>query len=116
MNWRTIRLELASYRDFPAGSVSRGFLLRLPLIDGRVTDEPALGRSPHRATVRRFWSAEPDENGKVLCGRGQLVLRCPGRPDRLLQTLTFEVGDRVFVTDRDGACLPFRVASIGNVG
>lgn len=116
MNWKTIRLELAGTRDFPAGSVSRGYLIRLPLSDSGSIDEASLAQSPQRATVRRFWSTEPDESGRVVRANGHLALRCAGRPDRLLDTPSFDIGEQVIVIDGDGARLPFRVASIGRAG
>src|SRR5690349_8889466 len=61
MIWRSIRLELASTGEFPGGSVSRTFLVNLPLDDHDAVDRAALARNPRRATVRRHWSTEPDE-------------------------------------------------------
>src|SRR5438270_13477579 len=70
MNWKTVRLELAGTRDFPAGSVSRGYLVRIPLKDTGSIDEESFAETPKRATVRRFWSTEPDVNGRVVHADG----------------------------------------------
>lgn len=116
MNWTTIRLELGRTDDFPSGSVSRGYLVRLPLDESGSIEEATLARYPNRATVRRFWSTEPDECGQVVCATGHLALRCSGKPDRLLENRSFGVGDQLFLTDCDGTALPFRVAGIGAIG
>ena len=114
MNWKTIRLELAGTRDFPAGSVSRGYLIRVPLDDNGSIDEASLAKSPQRATVRRFWSTEPDESGCLVRANGNWALRCNGKPDRLLSTgsSSFGVGQEVEVVGCDQRPLPFRVASV----
>ena len=118
MNCKTIRLELAGTRDFPAGSVSRGYLIRIPLNESGSIDEASLAEAPQRATVRRFWSTEPDESGRVVRVNGHWVLRCNGKPDRPLATTSpsFSVGEAVAVHETNGAPLPFRVASVRRYG
>jgi len=116
MNWNTIRLELARTRDFPAGSVSRGYLIRVPLNDIGSIDEASLVEAPHKATVRRFWSTEPDESGRVVRANGQWALRCNGHPDRLLSAPSFKIGNEVDVFDTNGMPMQFRVASICRLG
>lgn len=116
MSWSTIRLELASTRDFPSGSVSRGYLIRVPLGDNGSIDEVSLAEAPHKATVRRFWSTEPDESGRVVDVDGHWALRCNGYPDRRLSTKSLELGEEVAVIDAEGGRLPFRVASIRPLG
>jgi hypothetical protein len=116
MNWKTIRLELACTQDFPSGSVSRGFLIRLPLNDNGSIDEAMLTEAPQKATVRRFWSTEPDESGRIVRVNGDWALRCNGSPDRLLSTKSLGLGEEVAVIDSDGRLLPFRVASIRRMG
>lgn len=114
MNWRSILLELSRTGEFPAGSVSRAYLIRLPLDDRDHVDADSVIKNPARATVRRHWSTEPDETGvMVQCGadwemRGAnmpgRVLRLDGTPVRL--------GQQVSITEADGTVLPFKVASI----
>ena len=118
MDWKTIRLELARTHDFPAGSVSRGYLIRVPLNDNGAIDERSFANSPQRATVRRFWSSEPDESGRLVQLNGKWALRCNGRPDRLLaiHCSPLTVGEQVAVVGPDGTPLPFRVASISQAG
>lgn len=104
MNWRTIRLELAETSDFPTGSVSRGYLIRLSLDDSGSIDEATFAQSPRKATVRRFWSTEPDESGRLMRSNGHWALQCNGKPERLLaiKPATLAVGEKVAVVGPDG--------------
>lgn len=117
MTWRTIRLELGRTCDFPSGSVSRGYLIRLPLTVTGAVDESALSRYPRRATVRRFWSSEPEIKGSLQRVNGRWALHCNGDPARFLGIAPdrIAVGDELSLTDSDGSRLPLRVASIGRV-
>lgn len=114
MNWKSIRLELGSTGQFPAGSVSRAYLLRLPLDDQDLIDEAAFLRAPSKATVRRHWSTEPDEAGLVLWLDDSWSMRCNGMPDRMLQLdgRPLRLGQQISVVEPTGAVLPFRIASI----
>ena len=117
MNWKSIRLELARTRDFPNGSASRAYLLRLPLDRRGLVDRSALTNEPAQATVRRFFPSEPDLIGYVVgtregwafsygAGEAQAHALCPVDPRPL------RIGEHVLVTEPDGARLPFRVASL----
>ena len=112
--WRNIRLELGRTNEFPAGSVSRGYLLRLPLNDDDLVDPHAFELNPYRATVRRYWSTEPDETGQVLPVDGHWAMRCNGTAERRLEldSRPIRLGQQITVIEPDGAILPFRVASI----
>ena len=113
MNWRSVRLELDSTCDFPAGSVSRAYLLRLPLDDFDMVDPKALARYPSRATVRRHWSTEPDENGLVVKGGEHWSIRSNGKDRRLcLDLQPVRLGGRMSVVETDGTVLPFKIASV----
>lgn len=117
MTWNAIRLELARTRDFPAGSVSRAYLLRLPLRADGMVDEGAVREQPARATVRRFWPSEPDMIGYIIPGpSGWKFTYEPGEADDEalfhLESHPLRVGDYVTVTEPDGRRLPFRVASL----
>lgn len=112
--WKKIRLELARTAGFPSGSVSRGYLIQLPLDgDGRI-DADVLALKPHQATVRRYWSTEPDEAGNVVASESGWALRCNGCPDRmlLLDGQPIRLGEQVSVLEPDGGILPFTVASV----
>jgi hypothetical protein len=112
--WKKIRLELGSTSSFPSGSVSRGYLIQLPLDEEDRIDGTALALKPHRATVRRYWSAEPDESGLIVPVEGGWKMRCGGRPDRalLLDGQPVRLGEQVSVLEPDGGVLTFRIAGI----
>ncbi|HEX8193677.1 MAG TPA: hypothetical protein VF552_12340 [Allosphingosinicella sp.] len=117
MNWKTVRLELARSRDFPKGSASRAYLLRLPLDDSGAIDATALGHEPGHATVRRFWPNERDRSGRIVATpEGWAVRYDPGDADGdslyRLETETVRLGGEIRVTEPDGRLLPFRVASL----
>jgi hypothetical protein len=113
-NWKNIRLELARTKGFPAGSVGRGYLIRLPLDDNDFVDEEALQRSPHRATVRRYWSTEPDESGLLVRMDGGWAMHCDGRPVRMLELddRPVRLGQQIAVEEPGGVLLPFRIAGV----
>ena len=114
MIWKSIRLELASTREFPAGSVGRAFLVNLPLDDHDVVDGAVLAQSPSRATVRRHWSTQPDERGQMIPLDGDFAMRCEGKPVRLLRFngTPMRLGQQVSIVEADGTVYPLRVASI----
>jgi hypothetical protein len=117
MNWKSIRLELARTRDFPEGSASRAYLLRLPLDQSGLIDEAVLSKTPARATVRRFWPNEPDMAGYVLrASDGWAFSYEPGEEDDEaifhLENHPIRLGEYLTLTEPDGRRLPFRVASI----
>ena len=113
MNWKSIRLELASTGEFPAGSVSRAYLVKLPLDDDDTLDEDALRLSPSRATVRRHWSTEPDERGLVVRADGHWSICCDGKERLLhLDSRPIRLGAQVSVVEPNGDILPLRVASV----
>jgi hypothetical protein len=114
MNWKSIRLELGSTGGFPGGSVSRAFLVNLPLDDFDVVDGASLARNPSKATARRHWAAEPDERGQIVPSGPDLAMRCRGKADRVLRLngTPMHLGQLVSVVDPDGTVLPLRIASI----
>lgn len=113
MNWKSIRLELGSTSDFPAGSVSRAYLLRLPLDDDDSVDEHAFSITPRKATVRRHWSTEPDERGFVVRSGGRWSIDCDGKLRLLdLDSHPVRLGAPVSVIEPTGEVLPFRIASV----
>lgn len=120
MNWKCIRLELARTPDFPEGSASRAYLLRLPLDrDGHI-DAAAIAAEPGQATVRRFWPSEPDMIGYVIhTPDGWAFSYEPGEADDEavfhLETHAIRIGEYVTLTEPDGRKLPFRVASLGDL-
>jgi hypothetical protein len=117
MNWRSIRLELARTTEFPEGSASRAYLLRLPLNEDGLIDAGALGQSPALATVHRFWPNEPDRSGYVVqTPNGWAMSYEPGEEDDEavfhLETHPIRIGEYIILTEPDGQRLPFRVTSL----
>ncbi len=114
MNWKSIRLELGSTGEFPAGSVSRAYLIRLPLDDYDVVDRAAFLQSPSKATIRRHWSTEPDQRGTLVQSGHEWAMSCDNKPQRILQLngTPLRLGQHVSVIEPDGTVLPFKIASV----
>ena len=120
MIWKSIRLELARTSEFPEGSASRAYLLRLPLDEDGLIDERALASSPALATVHRFWPNEPDRSGYVIrTALGWAMSYEPGEEDDEtvfhLETHPIRLGEYITLTEPDGSRLPFRVASLKQI-
>lgn len=117
MNWNNIRLELARTPDFPEGSASRAYLLRLPLDDDGFIEERVLRAFPSRATVRRFWPNEADMAGYVIPTPNGWAFsyRIGDEDDEAvfhLETHRLRTGEYITLTEPDGRLLPFRVAAV----
>ena len=117
MTWKSIRLELARTPQFPEGSASRAYLLRLPLDEAGLIDEHALRESPALATVHRYWPNQRDRSGYMIrTPRGWAMSYEPGEEDDEtvfhLETHPIRVGEYVTLTEPDGSRLPFRVAAL----
>jgi hypothetical protein len=115
--WRVIRLELARTPDFPEGSASRAYLLRLPLNERNLIDEHTLRGMPSLATARRYWPNEPDMSGYVVkTSRGWAISYAPGEDDDEtvfhLETHPLSEGEYITLTEPDGQQLPFKIASV----
>ena len=113
MAWQSIRLELAGTHDFPRGSASRVYLLRLPLDAEGAIDESALTRLPERATVRRFWPSQADLWGRVVkTAQGWAFAYGGGDPVIQPNLPALHNGADVLLSEPDGTALPFRVARL----
>ena len=115
MCWNTVRLELGRTLEFPRGSVSRAYLLRLPLHRSGAIDESALLANPWWATVRRFWPSQADRVGRLAkCGCDWcLCFGCEGsEATYVLEASEMRMGAMVSVVDPAGVTLPFVVASV----
>ena len=113
-HWHLVRLELARTAEFPQGSASRAYMLRVPLDDGGFVDRAALARRPGLATVRRFWPNEPDQTGHLIRSGKAWVFSYEigeGDDERLyhLEDHPLRTGEYVTLTEPDGSRLPFRV-------
>jgi len=112
--WKQIRLELASTRDFPLGSVARAYLLRLPLADDDHVDVAAYRRNPALAVVHRHWSSEPDQWGHLVEAGEDWVIRCDGKTECRLELdgKPIRLGQHMPLKLGDSTVLPLRIASI----
>lgn len=118
--WNIVKLELARTDDFPSGSASRSYLIRIPLNDQGLIDEAARASDPGRATIRRFWPNERDQSGYILKSRnGWVFSYAVGEEDDEnlfhLENHPIRQGEYVTVTESDGERLPYRVASISPI-
>ena len=121
MNWMNVRLELARTKEFPEGSASRAYLLRLPLGEDGLIEEAAVAADPGRATVRRFWPNQPDLSGYVVrTPRGWAFSYRVGDEDDEsvyhLENHPMRIGNYITLTEPDGSEFPFRVASVSEPG
>lgn len=112
--WKLLRFELDRTREFPRGSASRAYMLRLPLQDDGSIDEDALANWPGLATVRRFWPNAPDRRGRLIrTSFGWAFAEGPGpqncEPICYLECDCLVVGACVTFVEPDGSSLPFRV-------
>jgi len=112
--WNLVRLELARTPEYPEGSASRAYMLRVPLDAAGLIDEAALAKRPAMATVRRFWPNEADQTGHLLRnGKGWVFSYEIGDEDdeKLyhLEAHPLRIGEYVTITEPDGARYPFRV-------
>lgn len=117
--WKIVRLELGRTAEFPAGSPSRAYLLRLPLrADGSI-DEEAVMQRPGMATVRRFWANEPDRQGYLIKGKGTWAFsyqRGEQDDENLfhLEAHPLLPGEYITLTEPDGRRFPFKVAAVNS--
>ncbi len=115
--WKRIRLQLARTEEFPDGSASRSYIIRLPLNTGGMIDEAARALEPARARVRRFWPNEPDLSGYVIStGEGWAFSYQIGEDDDEkifhLESHPIREGEYITLTEPDGKKLPFRVTEV----
>ena len=119
--WKLLRLELARTREFPRGSASRAYMVRLPLDDHGGIDESALASRPTLATVRRFWPNEPDRQGRLVrtsCGWAFSQGLGPQNCDSIchLECDCLTLGACVTLVEPDGSSFPFRVVGSDSEG
>lgn len=115
--WKIIRLELARTPEFPEGSASHAYVLRLPLRDEGLIDDAAVTFHPDLATVRRIWPDEPDQRGYIVRKpNGWAFSYALGDDDDEgvyhLESHPLALGDYLTLTEPDGERLPFRVVSL----
>ncbi|MHA6332825.1 hypothetical protein ACXYL9_04005 [Qipengyuania sp. CAU 1752] len=115
--WNIVKLELGRTDEFPSGSASRTYLIRIPLDDNDLIDEAARAESPGRATIRRFWPNEADQSGYLLKAKnGWVFSYAVGEDDDEnlfhLENHPVRQGEYLTVTEPDGDRLPYRIASV----
>ena len=120
MTWYSIRLELARTPEFPSGSASRCYLLKLPLDEAGLIDKTALDDDPGLNTVRRFWPNEPDLVGHLIpTVQGWAFSYRIGEDDDEtvfhLETHPLRTGEYITLTEPDGQRLPFKVAAVSRL-
>jgi len=122
MQWKVIRLELASSWEFPKGSAGRSYLIRLPLTEDGAIDRDTLELQPARATVRRHWPNQADMLGHLVRTQMGYAIRyeanCRSGNDAHDSALfqfgadAIKVGEQIFLAEPDGRQLNFRIASM----
>ncbi|WP_300974985.1 hypothetical protein [Sphingomonas sp. LHG3406-1] len=119
MNWKSIRLELGRTHDFPTGSASRAYVMRLPLADDGTIDEQAVVEQPEQATVRRMWPSQPDVSGHLIrAGQGWAFLAGRNGHQRKVWSEfdALPINEGGLLTLREnGQALPFRVAKLSDL-
>ncbi len=119
MSLKRIRLELARDRDFPQGSRDRGYEFSAPLdADGHL-DAAEWKKVRERCSVKRFWSGEPTEMGRIVHKRGGTWAfdydpnnESDDEPGFKLSTHRFIPGEYVSFKEHDGVLRTFRVAAV----
>lgn len=119
MPLRKIRLELARCKEFPEGSTSHGYEFVAPLDVHGDFDSTEWRSCRAKCTVRRFWGADPEENGVLIHGRrGRWAFSyVPNQteddePIFRFDRHSFRVGEYVSITEHDGVQRTFRVAAV----
>ena len=119
MNWKSIRLELGRTNDFPNGSASRAYLMRLPLAPDGSIDEQAVVTKPEQATVRRMWPSQPDVSGHLIRSgdRWAFLAGRSGADKSVYSEMGGEpISEGALLTLREnGQELPFRVAKLSDL-
>ncbi|KAB2885069.1 MAG: hypothetical protein K8H87_01960 [Pseudorhodoplanes sp.] len=124
--FKRIRLNLARSKEFPNGSAQHGYEFVAPLDDNDHIDVELWRKHRANCGVRRFWSGEDDQFGKLVHKAGgaeharwvfdyddtaedddESGYRFGGHP--------FRVGEYVSIRDEDGEMHTFVVASVQTV-
>jgi hypothetical protein len=110
-----VRLELARCREFPEGSKTHGYALRLPLdTEGRLSSGN-WARQRHDAGFTRFWG-EDTERGRLVHGRHGwgLAFDDDDEVEPIFRSTDhrFSAGEYISITERDGMTRTFRVVSV----
>lgn len=118
MALKKIRLELARTPEFPEGSRMHGYEFTAPLDAKGHLDAKGWTNARTDCTVRRFWSNQDDEHGRLIHrpDGSWAFSYAPGEDDDepifKFDKHVFVPGEYVTVTEHDGVARPFRVAEV----
>lgn len=118
MALKRIRLELARTKEFPEGNPACGYEFVAPLKPDGHLDADGWKENRDRCTVRRFWTGEDDEEGKLVHGPGGrwMFSYAPGEDDDepifKFDRHLMKQGEYVSITEHDGVTRPFRIVSV----
>lgn len=115
--WKKIRLELGPTVDQPLGSVSRAYLLQLPLRPSGHIDPVEVQTYPLRATARRYRASEADRSGYVVPARERWLCVHTPAADAANVFASFKdcalaIGGTVAILEGGRVELPFLVNAI----
>lgn len=113
---RTVRLELARCQEFPEGSATHGYELKLPLTSAGKLDRDTWLKHRQDAIFRRFWGDE-QEHGQVRHRHhGWMLSFTPDNEDDEVifraDDHHFAVGEYLSIKERDGVTRTFRIAAV----
>lgn len=116
-HWTLARLELARTPEFPDGSPSHAYILRVPLTDENLIDEEARAADPALATVRRLVPGAASQLGYLLRKENGWAFSYQLGDDDdecvyHLDERPFRLGEYLTLTEPDGSRLPFKVVHL----
>lgn len=115
---KTIRLELARTKEFPAGNPRCGYEFKAPLDPKGHLDAEAFRKVKADCRVNRFWEGQKAEQGALLhLGKDRWVFSyAPGTDDDepafKFDRHSFVPGEYVSITEHDGVTRPFKIVSV----
>jgi len=118
MTLRRVRLELARCKEFPEGSVGRGYEFIAPLTREGELDARKWDKVREKCVVRRFWGASPEEHGKLIHRRNAWAFSyvpdtdADDEPIFRFDRHLMKPGEYVSITEHDGVQRTFVVASL----
>jgi hypothetical protein len=118
-----ITLHLARSKGYPEGSASRGYEILAPLTSKGRLDSDTWRELRDHCRVRRFWTGEPDYNGRLVhraggAGGATWLIDYDDRSadddeaGYRLDTHTFTPGEYVSIKDDDGDLHTFVVVGL----
>jgi hypothetical protein len=113
---RTVRLEMARCHEFPEGSPTHGYELRVPLTAAGKLDRDFWLKDRQGSGFRRFWGGE-EEHGEVRHRHHGWTLSFTPHveADEVIfraDDHRFAVGEYLSIKEKDGVTRTFRIASI----